>query len=264
MREEDKRSVWKFKIKRLLGKKWLYPAIYLTVAAIALLGVWWYQQGGDLAEPPKPEVQQEEESVTTTSPDEEKDDAVPVMTEQELWRMPVSPSVDTEVVTKFFDFDRSLEDQELGLVKYGNEYRQSEGIQLASASGNSFEVTAAMSGTVTEVREDPMLGTVVEVNHSSDVSSLYGSLEEVSVRPGEDVEQGDMIGTAGESEMGEGKGPRVHFEIRDQELALDPEKWFGRPMEDKEDKEESSDEERDDEEQKDSEELRDELEKEEE
>lgn len=228
MREEEKKSVTKLKFKRLMRKKWLYPALYLSVAALVLVGVFWYQQGtGDLdqlAEQPDSKVQ--DEIVTHDS----EQDSVAVMDQEENLQMPVEDETAAQVVTKFYDYNATEAEQENALVQYNNKYYQSEGIDIAREDGAAFDVTASLSGTVTEVKEDPLYGNVVEISHDNEVSTVYASLADVQVQAGSDVSQGDVLGTAGSNSFGQASGVHVHFEVRNDGQPVNPESLLGQPL----------------------------------
>lgn len=228
MREEEKKSVTKLKFKRLMRKKWLYPALYLSVAALVLVGVFWYQQGASnldqVADEPETEVQ--DEILTNNT----KDESVPVMNQDENLQMPVVDEETASIVTKFYDYDATEAEQESALVLYNNKYYQSEGVDITREDGESFEVTAALSGTVTEIKEDPLYGNVIEITHEEDVSTVYASLDQVQVETGAQVAQGDVLGTAGSNSFGQASGVHVHFEVRSAGEPVNPESFFGQPV----------------------------------
>ncbi|RWZ58994.1 M23 family metallopeptidase [Halobacillus fulvus] len=228
MREEDKKSVTKLKFKRLMRKKWLYPALYLSVAALVLVGVFWYQQGTNdlekIAEEPGSQVQDE---VYTHDSGQ---DTVPVMEQEENLQMPVTDETTASIVTKFYDYNASEADQESALVLYNNKYYQSEGVDITRQDGESFEVTASLSGTITEVKEDPLYGNVIEVSHDNEVTTVYASLSDVQVQAGAEVTQGDVLGTAGSNSFGQASGVHVHFEVRQNDQPINPENFFGQPL----------------------------------
>ncbi|WP_085506239.1 M23 family metallopeptidase [Thalassobacillus devorans] len=226
MRDEEKKSVTKLKFRRLLGKKWVYPAIYLSVAALVLAGVLWYQQRGeevDFADDPNVN-----DEVITEDPFGDED-AVPVMEQSEELTMPVAEQENSTIVTKFYDYDASEEDQENALVLYDNKYYQSTGVDITK-NDEKFDVTAALSGTVTEVKEDPLYGNVVQIDHGQEVTTVYASLDEVQTEAGAEVKQGDVLGTSGRNIFGQASGVHVHFEVRKDGEALNPESFFGKPF----------------------------------
>src|SRR5699024_1356659 len=127
-------------------------------------------------------------------------------------------------------YNADQEDQENGLILYNNRYYQSTGIDIASEEGEPFEVIASLSGTVTEVKEDPLLGHVVILSHDNEVMTYYASLGEVQVKTGAKVKQGDTLGIAGKNIFGKENGTHVHFELRKDEQTINPEAYFNQPV----------------------------------
>ncbi|MFD1334615.1 peptidoglycan DD-metalloendopeptidase family protein [Oceanobacillus iheyensis] len=213
----------KNKWRQIFRKKWFFPALYLTIAAVLLTAVVWYQNiDSDTAE-----ERSAEDHYTPVMNDE---DAEPVLDQQEVISMPVANADEAEIVTKFFDYDADQEDRQNALVLYNNRYYQSTGVDIAAANAETFEVLAAISGTVEEVKEDPLLGNVVVLAHDEDIKTYYASLEEVSVSAGDKLTQGDKLGTAGKNIFGKDNGTHVHFEIRKSGAELNPESYFNQPV----------------------------------
>lgn len=221
---KEEKNIGSKKWSRIFRKKWFFPAVYLTVAALLLTFVVWYQN----LENQIPDTQESQET-TDTATDPFDEDAQPVMEQQEVVKMPVSDQDQAEIVTKFYDYDADQETKESALVLYNSRYYQSTGIDIA-ASGETFDVTAALSGTVKEVEEDPLLGNVVTLSHEDNVLTYYASLGEVHVKAGEDVKQGDALGTAGQNLFGKEDGVHVHFEIRKDGKPVNPEDYFNEPV----------------------------------
>ena len=115
------------------------------------------------------------------------EEAESVIQQQETIKMPVGENVQTEIVTKFYDYNADPEDQEKGVTFYNNRYYQSTGVDIASVDGETFDVVASLSGTVEEVKEDPLLGNVVVMSHGENVTTYYASLGEVAVEEGAQI-----------------------------------------------------------------------------
>ncbi|WP_077298001.1 M23 family metallopeptidase [Virgibacillus pantothenticus] len=222
MKEENK-GTSKNKWSRIFRKKWFFPAVYLTIAAVLLSVVVWYQNIDNQV----PDAQEETDEFI---PAEHGERAEPVLEQQETIQMPVTNPEEAEIVTKFYDYNAEQEEQEQALVLYNNKYYESDGVNIASASGESFDVVAALSGEVTEVKEDPLLGNVVVLTHEDDVTTYYASLEEVNVKPGSEVKQGDTLGIAGKSVFGKDSGTHVYFELRKNDNEVNPEAYFNQPV----------------------------------
>src|SRR5699024_3715911 len=142
------------------------------------------------------------------------EDSEAEMEQQEMMKMPVKEEEQAEIVTKYYDYNAEEEEQENALIRYNNRYHQSTAIDFDSKDGESFDVTASLSGTVKEVKEDPLLGNVVILDHENDVTTYYASLADVQVKAGADVKQGDLLGGAGKNIFGKDNGTHVHFELR--------------------------------------------------
>lgn len=204
------------KFQRLLRKRWFYPALYLGVAAIVIASVLWMQTGTKVADQDRDE--------TAHNYDEE---AIPTAQQQEVFVEPVLAK-DVEVRTPFYDVEASAEDQESALVFYNNKYHQNQGIDYALKSGEAFDVTASLSGTVTKAEKDALLGHVIELKHSNGVTTVYHSLANIDVKEGDKVEQGDVLGEAGKSTFNKEAGIHAHFEIRKDGVAVNPLDYFGK------------------------------------
>ncbi|WP_339226542.1 M23 family metallopeptidase [Oceanobacillus sp. FSL K6-2867] len=216
----------KNKWSRIYRKKWFFPALYLTIAAVLLSAVVWYQNLDNQVS----DTTETENLTDEYSPIPNEEGAEPVIEQQELIQMPVENSDQAEIVTKFFDYNAEQEDRENALVLYNNRFYQSTGVDIASADAETFDVVAALTGTVEEVKEDPLLGNVVILLHGEDVKTYYASLEEVSVSAGAEIKQGEKLGTAGKSIFGKDSGTHVHFEIRKDGKEVNPESFFNQPV----------------------------------
>lgn len=90
--------------------------------------------------------------------------------------------------------------------------RQHQGVDYGAPSGTP--VSAVADGTVSFASWRAGYGRLVEIQHSSGLSSRYGHLSRfgAGVRPGRRVRQGQTIGYVGMT--GDATGPHLHFEIR--------------------------------------------------
>lgn len=224
MNEEN--NTPKNKWSRIFRKKWFYPALYLSIAALLLAGVLWYQNVNSV-----PDALDELEEAEDYNPMlNDRDDAEPVVDQQEVIKMPIADEEQAEIVTKFYDYNADQEDQENGLVLYNNRYYQSTGIDISLEEDRPFDVVASLSGTVTEVKEDPLLGHVVILSHEDNVMTYYASLGEVDVQAGDRIKQGDKVGSAGKNLFGQENGTHVHFELRKDDKTVNPEEYFNQPV----------------------------------
>lgn len=88
-------------------------------------------------------------------------------------------------------------------------------------------VMAAESGTVVFSSWNGGHGKQIEVQHDARWATRYSHLEALWVKPGALVKKGQVIGLAGAS--GLATGPHLHFELRRDGDALDPESFLPAP-----------------------------------
>lgn len=111
----------------------------------------------------------------------------------------------------YYDYQASAEEQEKSIIFHENTYMQNSGIDFVYE--NKFEVISVLDGTVTNVKEDELLGKIVEVSHGNDYISIYQSLSEVNVKKGDVVNQGQVLGTSGTNKLDKNLGNHLHFEF---------------------------------------------------
>lgn len=88
-------------------------------------------------------------------------------------------------------------------------------------------IRAAETGTVVFSGWNGAHGKQVELQHDSHWSTRYSHLQSLLVRPGTVVKKGQIIGLSGET--GLATGPHLHFELREDGDALDPEVFLRLP-----------------------------------
>ena len=108
------------------------------------------------------------------------------------------------------------------VVNPNNTMTRWNGIGIAAATGTA--VRAVAPGTVVRVEQLGTYGLTVIVQHGAGDYSIYASLNSASVRQGAVIRKGDSIGTVGSSDPD--LRPHLHFEMRPQGRAVDPESWL--------------------------------------
>lgn len=96
--------------------------------------------------------------------------------------------------------------------------RDHHGLDIAAGEGEAFRAAAA--GRVTYAGWTEGYGNLIEIDHGDGLVSRYGHNQENMVAVGERVTAGQTIGLVGNT--GLSTGPHLHFEIRDQGMAVDP------------------------------------------
>lgn len=156
-------------------------------------------------------------------PDKDKD-VVEIV--DELFIVPMKD--DYTVVRKFYEKEGTKEEQAKSLIKYNNSYRTSQGTGFAKKDGTGFDVVAAKSGKVIEVKETPLYGKCVVIEHDDNIKTYYYGLSDVVVVKGMIVNQKDKIGVSGYTELDKEAGNYVFFQVMKGKAYLNPEKVIGK------------------------------------
>ena len=225
MKMREEKSSQEKSFKRFFKKRWVYPAVYLGSAAIILTGVLWFQGSNDQS------ISDEFEQATDNPSNQFNDEpALEVNTSLENFTMPVEDVDNAVVKMQFYDNNSEKAEQEAALVVYNNQYHPSTGIAIANKDGKEFDVIASLSGEVTLVKEDSLLGNVIEIEHDNGIVTQYQSIKNMKVKAGDTVKQGDAIATAGTSQFNEKAGIHVHFEIRKDGIPVNPLDYMDKPL----------------------------------
>ncbi|WP_407183396.1 peptidoglycan DD-metalloendopeptidase family protein [Bradyrhizobium centrosematis] len=96
------------------------------------------------------------------------------------------------------------------------------GLDFRAATGDPVRVTA--NGKVVSAGWSGGYGRMVEVDHGNGLSTRYGHLSEISVKVGEFVKIGQVVGLVGST--GRSTGPHLHYETRIEGEAVDPQKFL--------------------------------------
>jgi septal ring factor EnvC (AmiA/AmiB activator) len=83
-------------------------------------------------------------------------------------------------------------------------------------------VQAIATGRVLYAGRMPVFGLVVVLDHGERSYSLYGRLATTARSVGEDLQQGEIVGTLGAPEDGE--AGNFYFEVRKEGVSVDPAK----------------------------------------
>ncbi|MBS4786273.1 MAG: M23 family metallopeptidase [Clostridiales bacterium] len=106
------------------------------------------------------------------------------------------------------------------------EWRTHDGVDLKAAKGTP--VYAAAEGTVTSVATDGLWGTVVKIEHSNGLTTVYSGLDKnTTVKKGDEVAAREQIGTVGQVPCELALEEHLHFAVQKDGKWLDPLKSLG-------------------------------------
>ena len=107
-----------------------------------------------------------------------------------------------------------------GLKRFFNKQarRPHTGLDIAATEGTPIQ--AIESGTVIESGDFFFSGNMIYIDHGQGVISLYAHMHSISVKTGENIKKGQIIGTVGQT--GRVTGPHLHLSIIANQNLIDP------------------------------------------
>lgn len=107
-----------------------------------------------------------------------------------------------------------------GLRRFFNEQerRPHSGLDIAADEGTPIKAVA--DGTVIDTGDFFFSGNMIYLDHGQGIISLYAHLSKISVKPGDKIMQGDIIGEVGQT--GRVTGPHLHFAVYANQTLIDP------------------------------------------
>ncbi len=132
-------------------------------------------------------------------------------------------SENVKLLSGFYSKDYDDESQKNSLIVYQNTYMPSSGTFYASQ--DEFDAVSVYDGKVKSIKKDEMLGDTVEVQHSDNLTTIYYSLKDVTVRENDDIKKGTIIGKATSNNLVTDKNV-LFIEVYLKGKQIDPEKFY--------------------------------------
>lgn len=142
------------------------------------------------------------------------------------------PYNDTEVKIgkNFYDYTSDEENQKNSIVNYENTYIQNSGVDYVK--NDTFQVVSILAGTVISVNQNELLGNTIEIQHDKNLISVYQSLSTVTVKEGDSVVQGQVLGKSGVCKINQNLGNHLHFELFKEGQVVNPENYYNKNIKD--------------------------------
>lgn len=152
------------------------------------------------------------------------DDSKAVMNETE--NKMIKPFVNDNVTISknFYDKDATEEEQQNSLIYYENTYMQNSGVLYTSE--NAYDIVATLDGKISDIKTDDILGNVIEIDHDNEIKTVYQSVDNIKVKVGDEVKQGDVIATSGANKLNSTNKNCLLFEVYQKGQLVNPEKMF--------------------------------------
>lgn len=132
------------------------------------------------------------------------------------------------VAKYYYDAKATVDNQINSLIYYEGTYIPNSGVDYKS--NEEFDVVSVLDGIVTNIKEDNLLGKIIEITHEGNLISVYQSLSETSVEIDNQVLQGQIIGKSGNSNLDPSLGNHLHFELIHKGCNVDPEKYYDKKV----------------------------------
>lgn len=143
----------------------------------------------------------------------------------------VKPYVSESVTIdkNFYDVNETEEKQANSLIYFENTYMKNTGVLYKS--DEAFDCVAVLDGVVANIKDDEILGKVVEVEHSTNLRTIYYTLKETNLKVGDTLMQGDVIGVSGSSRISDAKNTLL-FEVYYNGTLINPETFYSMNIDD--------------------------------
>lgn len=153
------------------------------------------------------------------------DDAVPVISTNQNSKI-IMPYQDenVKIIKNFYEKDSDNVTQENSLIYYQNTYMPNTGILYGN--DNVFDVIAVLDGTVESVTTDDVLGNIITIRHTNNLTTTYESLNNIDVIVGQSVNKGDIIGKSGINKIESSSNSMLLFEVNYNGTNINPSKIY--------------------------------------
>lgn len=101
-------------------------------------------------------------------------------------------------------------------------HKRHSGVDIGAAAGTP--IRAAAAGRVAFAGVAGGYGNVVIVDHGDGRQTRYAHCRSLAVTEGQAISAGEVVGEVGST--GRSTGPHLHFELRENGLAIDPSGWI--------------------------------------
>ena len=210
-------------MKKLRLKKGAIIGAYLIAFSLTGMSAFFVSQNMQANNPTEEDIEYVNSSIIDDKEDRE-------VIKEDVKMVKPYTNEEVQILKYFYDYQAEAETQEKSILYHENTYIQNSGMDFGLT--DTFDVVAVLDGTVVDVREDELLGTVVEIKHDNDFISSYQSLSEVSVKKNDTVKQGQVIGKSGTNTIDQDLGNHLHFELYKSGEVVDPSKYFDQVISD--------------------------------
>lgn len=133
------------------------------------------------------------------------------------------------IQVSFYSLDDEKDKQERSLIEYDDTYMPSTGILYAS--DQAFDILASSQGTVENIEDNEIFGTIITIRHNNNLTTKYSSVKEPLVKVGDTVNPGEIIAKSGINKITSVSENMLLFEIIYDGQYVNPENYYDKVIE---------------------------------
>ena len=142
-------------------KPFVFPVLYITLIFALVIGLYFTSNALNK------EVDESLEDITYVS-STILGDVIPVVNVDTTISNPYLGE-NIKITRYYYNMDDDLDRQKESIIYYDNTYMPNTGLDYTSDT--SFEIVAILDGTVIDIKEDELLGKIVEIRHNNEFVS---------------------------------------------------------------------------------------------
>ena len=202
--------------KKLVLKPFVLPVIYSIIIVALVVSVYFTT---------KPNIETEDNYTYVSGTI--LDEYVPVVNTDITILKPYT-SEKVTIGRNYYDYKGEEDEQKNSIIYHEDTYLQNTGIDYVQ--NEVFDVISILDGEVIEVENKELLGKSVAIRHNNEIISVYQSLSQTSVKKGDKVVAGQVIGKSGTCELNKELGNHLHFELTVNGSLVDPENYLDKKL----------------------------------
>lgn len=155
------------------------------------------------------------------------DDVEPVISEVKKIKKPFIDE-NIKILQNFYDINKDDKTQQNSLIYYENTYLQNSGIDYGKEE--TFDVYSIYDGIIINIEQNDILGNIIEIQHSNDLTASYQCLGDIKVKQNDTVTSGELLATSGTCNISKNIGNHLHLEISHKGKMIDPESIYDKEI----------------------------------
>ena len=207
-------------------KKTIYTVSALMLCAVTLFSFWMSNKDNNVA----PQKTDTTTTAEQTTADVQVNTPVTNVPDNRLDPVTTTTQAQKSVYYSFplnNKISREYSNGELVKNKTTNDWRTHNGVDISGKKGD--KINAICDGIVTELEHSDIWGTIITINHNNGIiAKYYGLQKDSTVKPGDEVKEGQKIGLLGEIPIEKANGIHLHFELYKDGMTISPSDYLGK------------------------------------